>query len=383
MNKISIGVAGLHRGARAAEIAAAYSDKVKIAAVCDLDRELAENTARELNCANAYDAYEKMLAEPSLDAVYIATPIPVHADHAVMALEAGKHVLSEVTCLTDLRDCARLVRAVEQSGKQYMLAENYNYLRSWRTVMNMAADGLFGEIYYAEGDYVMNFHVRSGFPYIGGWRQNIYHMHRGHVYITHSLGPLAEAFGFEPVRRVSCEGSGSYPRGWGLRADNSSVLLLKTESEKLIRLRLDFLSRRPDNFLYYGIQGTKGAYEGGRSYPGSWHEGDRREVQNSSQKVCLEGYGSSSEWRDLEEFTEYIPQESAWLAPEDIRRYGVYNEGVGVMFNEFAEAVLSGKAPRISLSRSLNWTAAGLLSERSVDSGGLPVAVPVFCDHER
>jgi len=44
-----------------------------------------------------------------------------------------------------------------------MLAENYCYLKAWNMVMKMVKAGLFGEIYYAEGDYLMNFHQRLGF----------------------------------------------------------------------------------------------------------------------------------------------------------------------------------------------------------------------------
>ncbi len=379
MNPVRIGVLGLHRGYCAAEIAVRYASGVKIAALCDLDKVLAESSAQKLCAENVYFDYESMLADASLDAVYVATPIPSHAEHCIRAMRAGKHVLSEVTVLTDLRDAAPLLKAEHESGKVYMLAENYCYLRAWNMVMKMVKAGLFGEIYYAEGDYLMNFHMRAGFPYIGGWRQNVYHMHRGHVYITHSLGPLMQAFGYEPVRRVSCVGCGSYPRSWGLRADNTCNLLLQTSSEKLIRLRQDFLSRRPDNYLFYAIQGTDGVYEGGRSYPGPYHEGDRREVRDNSHKVCLKGRCGSEEWINLFDMTEFLPDESeGWLPEEALRRYGVYNEGVGVMFNDFARAVTENARPELSLERALNWTAAGLLSEQSADLRGVPAEIPDF-----
>jgi len=377
MDKVKIGVVGLHRGACAARIAAQFSSQIRITAVCDLDAPLAEKIGKELNVDNVYTSLEAMLKDPALDAIYVATPIPLHANHCAMALNAGKHVLSEVTVLTDFRDAEMLLEAEQKSGKVYMLAENYCYLKAWEMVMKMIKAGLFGEIYYAEGDYLMNFHQRQGFPYIGGWRQNVYHMHRGHVYITHSLGPLMQAFDYEPIERVSCMGSGSYPKQWGLRADNTCNLLLQTPSKKLIRLREDFLSWRPDNYLYYAIQGTKGVYEGGRSYPGAYHEGDRREVQECTHKVNFKGHCGANEWIDLFSMTEYLPDMSKGWMPDDARqKYGVYNEGVGVMFNEFAEAVQGKRPVDISLKRALNWTAAGLLSEESADQRGVPVEIP-------
>lgn len=377
MNTVSIGVLGLGRGARAAEIAHLLSQKTQIRAVCDVNRALADKVGANLDCGAVYYSYEDMLKCDDLDAIFVATPIPNHAEHVTQALNAGKHVMSEVTALTDMKDCQSLLETVKASGRMYMLAENYCYLRSWLTIMNMVKDGVFGEIYYAEGDYLMNFHGRGGFPHIGGWREEVYHMHRGHVYITHSLGPLAQAFD-EPIRSVCCVGSGSHPREWGLRADCTCNLLCQTESKKLIRLREDFLSPRPHNYLFYAIQGTKGAYEGGRSYPGTHHEGDRRKTRESSHKVHIQGLCGNDEWRDLYDFTEYIPEGPGWLSEEQIQKYGAHDEGTAVMFDDFADAILQGRTSPIGVSESLNWTATGLLSEVSADGNGMPVEVPVF-----
>jgi len=109
MKKLNIGVLGLHRGAVAAEIAAQFADRVKIAAVCDINGELAEKTAAKLGAETAYTDYVAMLNDRSLDAVYVATPVPNHAEHCTMAFRAGKHVLSEVTALSDLRDAEMLL----------------------------------------------------------------------------------------------------------------------------------------------------------------------------------------------------------------------------------------------------------------------------------
>ena len=377
--KLNIGVLGLGRGVTAAEIARKYATRVRISAICDIDPKRLESGAARLGVSKTYSDYNAMLHDTQLDAIYVATPIPCHVEHCRAALQSGKHVLSEVTALTDLSDADSLLQAQQKSGKLYMLAENYCYLKAWKMVMKMVQAGLFGEIYYAEGDYLMNFHQRAGFPYVGGWRQCVYHMHRGHVYITHSLGPLMQAFGYEPLQRVSCMGSGSYPHHWGLRADNTCNLLLQTASGKLIRLRQDFLSYRPDNYLFYAIQGTKGVYEGGRSYPGAYHEGDRRSVQQATHKVCIKGLCGPEEWIDLFSLKEFLPETSeGWLSEEDIQKYGVYNEGVGIMFNDFAAAVLEGENVELSLENALNWSAAGLVSERSADACGLPMPIPIF-----
>ena len=88
-----------------------------------------------------------------LDIIVIATPIELHAEQAIAALEAGKHVLCEQTAAYTVDDCERLVDTVKRTGKAYMMAENYcyfHYIREWRQVIE---PGRLGKIFYAEGEY--------------------------------------------------------------------------------------------------------------------------------------------------------------------------------------------------------------------------------------
>ena len=389
MKKIKLGIVGLGRGCSAGRLIRRQSRYVEITAICDKNEEVLKSRAASFGTADAgqtvsagnvssafdgetYLSFDEMLTRADMEAVYIATPIPDHADMVVQALNAGLHVISEVVCATSLEDCWRILNAVKRTGKKYMLAEQYCYIRPWTIASNMAKAGLFGEIYYAEGNYLMDFTNRAGYPYIGGWRQNVYHMHRGHVYITHSLGPLAQLFG-EDLKYVSSMGSGSYPRHWGLRADNVTVLSIQTESGKMIHLKQDFLSPRPHDFLYYGFQGTKGAFEGSHSYHGAFETA----IQPMDQKVYLQGSGTPGKWRDLEEFAgEFLPD--YWKnVPEELFNNG-YNGGTAHMFDEFALSILNDTPTPISVEEALNWTAAGICSEQSSDQNGTPVEIPSF-----
>lgn len=371
MRKLKMGIVGLGRGADAASWIQRLSRKISIEAVCDLNNERLAGASRVVPGAKTFNSLEEMLENADIEAVYAATPIPSHAEHCRRILSAGKHVISEVTALTDLRDCESLSRAVRESGKKYMMAENYCWLRSWNIALGMVKAGLFGEIFYAESNYLMDFTDRPGYPYIGGWRQNVYHMHRGHVYITHSLGPLTMLFK-EPLRKVSCVGSGQHPRSWGLRADNTCCLNLKTESGKLIHLRQDFLSPRPHDFLYYGFQGTKGAYEGTHSLHGAFDP----KIQEGDHRVYVEGVCKKGEWKNLEDFSEYLPDEWKAVPPELVDNS--YNGGTAMMFDAFAQSIFDNTETPIPLDVALNWTAAGILSEQSADLDGAPVEIPDF-----
>ena len=64
------------------------------------------------------------MLESDIDAVVIATPMQLHVPQAILALEAGKHVMSEVTAGVTMDELWWLIESVEKSQKVYMMAEN-------------------------------------------------------------------------------------------------------------------------------------------------------------------------------------------------------------------------------------------------------------------
>lgn len=113
--------------------------------MCDINPESLEPW-RDNADVRCYDDYQQVLSDASIDAVCLATPVPLHARQAIAALDAGKHVLSEVTAAYTIAEAWDLVKAVERTGLTYMMAENYCYMRENMMVENMVAQGVFGEI---------------------------------------------------------------------------------------------------------------------------------------------------------------------------------------------------------------------------------------------
>jgi predicted dehydrogenase len=107
-----------------------------------------------------------------------------------------------------------------------MMEENYCYYRPLTIVDNMIKDGLLGDVYYAESDYLMDFQMRPLFPHLGTWRDDVYFGRRGHPYITHTLGPLCFLMDSD-IKKVSCLGAGKYG---DLVADRTCVLMLETNN---------------------------------------------------------------------------------------------------------------------------------------------------------
>lgn len=375
MKKLRLGIVGLNRGNTHA-VNALKAANTTLAAVCDIDREKADTRAAEYrrispetNIKVYYD-YRELLNDSEIDAVIMATPIDVHTQTVIDALSAGKHVLSEVIVATTVDDIYKIGEAIEKSGKIYMMAENYCFIRPLLIVEELIRAGKLGEIYYAESDYLKDFQeYHPNFPNIGGWRQKTYFGRRGHPYITHTLGPLLHIMK-EKVVNVSCMASG---HSFDMVADNTCTLLLQTDKGHLIRLRSSFVSPRPDSVTYYSFQGTRGCYQA--------PQGDA-----DFHRVHIRGMGEPTQWHNVYEFKDYCSDEwkKYWNPAEyaqnllDNDTYELYDSGAVMMLEKFASCVLDGTPVPITFSDAANWTAAGILSAESVNNGTRSIDVPQF-----
>ena len=123
-------------------------------ALCDTDEEGLRHVQAETGASEGYTDYREMLEKADIQAVVIGTPMPFHASMAIAALEKNLHVLSEVTAAVTINESRALVAAASQSGGVYMMAENYTFMKPNMIIRDLVAGVLFGEIYYAEGEYL-------------------------------------------------------------------------------------------------------------------------------------------------------------------------------------------------------------------------------------
>src|SRR5690242_15190531 len=141
---------------------------LRVHAVCDVNRERLDESAARLGAQERYIFFEEMLSESKLDAVIIGTPMHVHASQSIAALECGIHVLSEITAAVSIDECMRLVQACKRSNAAYMMAENCIYMKPNVVIAEMVSRGLFGQTYYAEGEYL---HELKALNEITPWRR--------------------------------------------------------------------------------------------------------------------------------------------------------------------------------------------------------------------
>ena len=106
-------------------------------------------------------------------------------------MEHGKHAAIEVPAATSIKECWDLVNTSERTRRHCMMLENCCYDFFEITCLNMAQQGVFGEIVHAEGSYSHNLEPFWN-NYQGDWRMKYNVKHHGDVYPTHGIGPVCQ-----------------------------------------------------------------------------------------------------------------------------------------------------------------------------------------------
>jgi predicted dehydrogenase len=356
MKPLKVGIAGAARGAGFVTGVEAMPDAAVLHAVYDPSESARTAFAHAHGVEHAVDSFGQLL--DLCDLVVVSSPQHHHAPQAIAALEAGVHVLSEVPAVVSLEQADDLVAATRRSGAAYAMAENYCYTRSNLVVRAMAREGMFGELYYGEGEYLhemKGYHTTpDGSP---TWRYHWQVGRDGFTYPTHSLGPLLQWFD-DRVVSVSCVGSGRHTDPEH-EIQDSIVMLARTRNGALLRTRLDLLSNRPHLMDYYSLQGTKGAFEAPRT-PGAGHV------------VHLRGVSPADTWEPLDNYVDrFLP-----------KRYAGDHGAAGHWgadrwpIQDFVDSIHAGERSALDVYRALDMTLPGVMSERSIAQGGAWIAVP-------
>lgn len=339
-----------------------------VRAVCDISTETLDECAKALGADQTYTDYAEMLDKADIDAVIIGTPMHLHVPQSILALEKDIHVLSEVPAGVSIEECRALVEACDKSEAVYMMAENFTYIKTNVLVKELVRQGLFGKVYYAEGEYI---HELKGLNEVTTWRRKWQTGIRGVTYGTHSLGPILQWMPGDRVVRVCCEGSGSHhkdPRGDPYH-DDTSVMLCKTARGALIKIRVDMVSDRPHSMANYQLQGTDGAYESGRGGP----------VDRG--KIWLRALSETVKWHDIESLMnvdelaeKYLPK--MWREASDAAKRAGHGGGDYFEIVDFINAVEGNMPCPIGIHEAMDITLPGLVSQQSILQDGAWLEVP-------
>ena len=124
-----------------------------VAAVGSRSQESADSFAAEFPGCTAYSSYEALVADPTLDAIYVASPHPYHVSNTVLALNAGKPVLCEKPFTINAAEARQMKAAADANGVALMEAMWARFLPHMHKVREILASGILGDIWAVEADH--------------------------------------------------------------------------------------------------------------------------------------------------------------------------------------------------------------------------------------
>ena len=353
---LKVGIVGAPRGGGQLAAINASNGRLHFEGVYDPSPAAIANFSRKFGDKAVYERFEH--AVEACDLLVIASPQQYHAPQAAYALRAGKHVLSEVPAAVSMEQVNELLAAARESNAQYMIAENYCYYRENLVIAAMAREGMFGDMYFGEAEYIHEMKAwhtdASGKPM---WRYYWQVGKNGITYPTHSLGPLLQWMD-DRIVSISSIGTGRWTDPEH-EMEDTVTLSARTRKGALLRMRLDLLSNRPEVWNYYQLQGTKGAYESGRLF------GDK-------PRIYIEGTSKREEWQTLDEYTDrFLPKR--YLTPP--AGSGHWGSDAWPLL-DFLVAIDGGTRPPLDVYKALEMTLPGIVSEQSIAQSGAWLAVP-------
>lgn len=147
MKKLNVGIIGAGRiGQVHAKSITYHIPQAKIVAISDIYYEGAEKVAESLGIPNAYEDYHEILNNPEIDAVLICSSTDTHADIAVEAAEAGKHIFCEKPVDLTVAKIKKVIAAVEKAGVKLQIGFNRRYDHNFSEIKRLANDGKLGKL---------------------------------------------------------------------------------------------------------------------------------------------------------------------------------------------------------------------------------------------
>lgn len=380
--KIRLAVIGT--GPRWLDLAKVYMNNpcLDVVAVCDRAEGAAEEAAKQLHdnfgCnPKVFTKYEDMVKNACYDAVFISCDPDIQVDYACLEMERGIHVMTEVPAAYTIEECHALVNTVKKTGVKYQLAEQtryWDFIRKWR---EMAERGEFGNIFYAEGEYL---HFEEKWDFFRNkktghriWtndkslHQNpdweVTWRYRAFTdpiwYLPHELSPLLSITGGR-IDRVSCMGSPlgkSYTDGFNVR--DIECAIMHNTNGSVFCLRAGFTApygkKKDTSAHWYQIKGTEKTVEWARS-----------KIDEPKSFTLSEGWVAHPEWSCKDKNADDIFKNASHGGAD---YYPLYY---------FVDSILNDKTPPMDVYRAVETAAPAILAAKSAREGGILIEVPDF-----
>ena len=401
-NRLRVGFIGTGLRGQGMMRLTTHRDDVDIPAICDIDDGMVNKALTVLKKAGRPEPivynkgdedFRNLVKNEDLDGVFIATPWEWHHPMAVAAMNAGKHVGTEVPAALTVADCWDLVNTSEKTGRFCMIMENVCYRRDVMAVLNMVRKGLFGELLHCQGGYqhdLRRVKFNDGIkPYGGGvefgekgyseakWRTNHSVNRNGDLYPTHGLGPVSNMLDINHGNRmVHLTSTATQTRGLhqyivehgGSDHPNAAIdfklgdivtTVIKCANGQTIMLSHDTNSPRPYS-LNFRVQGTNGLW------------------MKDSQSIYIEGVSPKDHrWEEDKSYLKKYDH-PLWQRFED-QAAGAGHGGMDFfVLRAFLETMKRDSEPPLDVYDAASWSVISPLSEKSIRQNSASIKIPDF-----
>src|SRR5271170_2200801 len=137
----------------------------KLVAIQDPHLERRTTLQKKHSLEHAHEAVEELLANKSVDAVYIAVPNKFHIPLAIQALEAGKHVILEKPFAMNAVEAEKAIATAKTAGLVLTVGMNQRFSADSQKIKQLVEKGVLGDIYHAKAYWMR----RAGIPKLGTW----------------------------------------------------------------------------------------------------------------------------------------------------------------------------------------------------------------------
>lgn len=343
-----------------------------VEAVSDLREDRRNQLMKTYGCEKSYPSLKHLLTDPKVDAVFLATPAPDHANHIIESVMAGKHVLCAVPLAMSLEECERVKEAVLASGKIFMMAETTTFMQGTLTARKFYQEGKFGEIFSAAAEYnhpgLEILWFENGEP---TWRHGLPPMH----YPTHCTAFLISVTG-ERLKKVSCLGWGD---GDGLLKENpynnpfwNETAFFQTDRDHPFRVEVNWKGALRN--------AERGEWRGEKMslYLPTGHAGSGTIIREENEEGKDDaGFVHTKNKVEAFEFPCWWKTD---LLPERLRHNSGHDGSHTFITHEFIQAILENRAPMVDIYEALAYTVPGIIAHQSALKGGEQLAIPDYDD---
>lgn len=401
IDTVKVGFVGLGmRGSDAVE-RFVYVPGSKIAAICDVQPEKVESSINYLKehdvelpatYSGEEESWKALCENPDVDLVYIATDWKNHVPIALYAMENGKHVAIEVPSAMTMEDIWALIDTAETKRLHCTILENCVYDDFELNTLNMAQNGLFGEIMHTEGSYIHNL-ADFWDHYYDNWRLTYNAEHRGDIYPTHGAGPAFQLLDIHRGDKINTlvamdtksvglplwleEKGREVPENFknGKANGDHTMTMLRTENGKTIHIQHDVVNPRPYSRMYQ-LTGTKGF---ANKYPTYGYAFEPAQLAGDSvpdhENLSSHSFITQEQMNDLmKKYQHPILREIG----EKAKEVGGHGGMDYVMDYRLIYCLNNGLPLDMDVYDLAEWSAIKPLSEISIENGSAPVEVPDF-----